>query len=318
MIRSFTVALVTIVAVSLSGPVGRIAAQSRNAATTQSVPMDFTGGTPGVNVELFLNSGKVADVPLDAQGAGTSILDLGNLGKVHLQVYVDVCQDGKLVKVLVADGQPAPEDQGCKRRIAGGAWWSDCGVTRITLDLTKFGTRVIGCGSLYTQPKFYGPVGGALVVGGLLLGGGGGDSDSTFVTAPITLPSVTTSTNTTAANPPVVTTPTMPPMQPIDFGITFSGTAWDHAIGVSGQSDACGLFLTSPAQANVPFTITTTGPGVVQSTVTGTTTSSGMGRFRVRINLFGSYTFTVNVTSSGVAKTGTGTVNVTSANNTCP
>ena len=87
-----------------------------------------------------MNAGKVADVTINANGDGTSVLDLSNLGKVQLQVYVDVCQDGKVVKVMVVAGQPTPEDKGCSRRAVGGAWWSDCGVTRVTLDLTKFGS----------------------------------------------------------------------------------------------------------------------------------------------------------------------------------
>jgi hypothetical protein len=57
---------------------------------------------------------------------------------------------------------------------------------------------------------------------------------------------------------------------------------------------------------------------VSQATVNGTTNASGVGIFRVRITAFGTYNFSVAVTSGGVTKTGTGTVNVTSASNTCP
>ena len=61
--------------------------------------------------------------------------------------------------MLVVTGKPTPEDKNCRRRIVGGAWWSDCGVTRITLNLTKFGMRVIGCGSFITSPKGLATVG---------------------------------------------------------------------------------------------------------------------------------------------------------------
>src|SRR5688572_23900327 len=125
MIRSFAVALVTVVVVSVLSSTGEIAAQPQNpTAPPSQLPMQFTGGAPGINLELYLNAGKVADVTISATGEGTSVLDLSNLGKVQLQVYVDVCQDGKVVKVLVAAGQPAPEDKNCRRRVAGGAFWS--------------------------------------------------------------------------------------------------------------------------------------------------------------------------------------------------
>src|SRR5690348_8539789 len=119
MIRSFAVGLITIiVVVALSILRVDLFAQQSGAAGPGSVPIQFSGGTPGVNLELFINAGKVADVTIGTNGQGNSILDLSNLGKVQLQVYVDVCQDGKVVRVLVVAGQPKPEDN-CKRRIVG-------------------------------------------------------------------------------------------------------------------------------------------------------------------------------------------------------
>jgi hypothetical protein len=320
MIRSFAVALVTILFVSALSSTGEIAAQ--NQAPPSQLPVQFSGATPGINLELFLNAGKVADVTIGVNGEGASVLDLSNLGKVQLQVYVDVCQDGKVVKVLVVAGKPAPEDKGCRRRIVGGAWWSDCGVTRLTLDLTKFGMRVIGCGSFYTEPKFYGPVGGAIVLGGLLIAGGGDGTSSTFTTPttptattptpPVTTPPVTT--------PPVTTPPATPPPTtpaPVDFAVNLT-TSFNHPGG--NTSFACGLIATTPPlNQTASYTGQIMGPGVVSGgSFSGNLNAAGRAAFQAVINAFGTYGFNVSVTSGGQTRTATGSVNVGAANSTCP
>jgi hypothetical protein len=321
MIRSFGVAFITIVVVASFSARAEIAAQQPGAGASgpSNVPIQFTGGTPGVNLELFVNSGKVADVTITATGTAASILDLSNLGKVQLQVYIDVCQDGKTVRVLVVAGQPISEDN-CKRRIAGGAWWSDCGVTRITIDLTKFGMRVIGCGSYLTNPKTIIPTAGGLVLIPILLGGGG-DSDTPFVSTPITPTTATPPGTTTTANPPVTqppaTQPTNPPPAPFDFSLGQPRTGVDH-VSPGNFSDLCGAFNTTPSQVSQPFTVSTTGPGVQQATVTGNTNASGVGTFRVRINAFGQYNWIVTMVVQGLSRTTNGNLNVGSAGVACP
>ena len=96
MIRSVIVALATIVGVSILCPVGELAAQPAN-VTSQSVkyPVDFTNAPPGVKIELFLNNGKLADVTVGVTGDASWVLDLGNMSKTRVQIYVDVCKDGK-------------------------------------------------------------------------------------------------------------------------------------------------------------------------------------------------------------------------------
>lgn len=315
MIRSLTVALSTIVVVSVLAPSGRTAAQSANASN--SFPIDFRGAAPGVDLDLFLNNGKVADVPINAQGEGSWVLDLGNLGKSRLQTYVDVCQDGKTMKVLVVAGQPAPEDQGCRRRTVGGAFWSDCGVTRITLDLTKFGMRVVGCGSFYTEPKVLAPAGGALILGGLLIGGGGGNSNPTFVSAPIVVPTVTTPTNTTVAAPPVTPPPVVAPSAPqasIPVAMAF------HPPN-SNTSLICGVASIQPPTPGTTFTFAAIGPGVLPNqNVSGTFNSNGQAAFSIQIASTGAYGLTMTIrTPAGSTATATANVNVTSANvSQCP
>ena len=143
MIRSVVVALATIVVVVFGTAFDRIAAQP--SAPPAQLPVQITGATPGVNIELFINAGKVGDVTVAANGDATSILDLSNLGKVQLQVFVDVCRDGQVVKVMVVAGQPAAEDSNCRRRILGGAWWSDCGVTRTASGLVNVTQNQSNC-----------------------------------------------------------------------------------------------------------------------------------------------------------------------------
>jgi hypothetical protein len=312
MIRSFAVALITIIFVSVLGYSREIAAWQQNPPPSQ-LPMQFTGATPGLNLELFLNAGKVADVTIGANGEGSSILDLSNLGKVQLQVYVDVCQDGKVVKVLVVAGKPTPEDKNCRRRIVGGAWWSDCGVTRITLDLTKFGMRVIGCGSFITSRNGLLTTGGAIVVGGLLIAGGG---DSTSVT---TAPPAVTTTPTTPTAPTTPVTPTPPPTNttvtvPIDFTVTLT-PGYTHPGG--STSIAC-FTIIATAVGNAPalnqtasYTGSITGPGVVSGgTFAGNLNASGRAVAQAVINSFGNYVGSAIVAFGGVSRQATAQVNV--------
>ena len=322
MIRSFAVALITIVVVVAFSTVrADVLAQQQGAAGNSAVPIQFSGGTPGLNLELFVNAGKVADVTIGTNGTGNSILDLSNLGKVQLQVYVDVCQDGKVVRVLVVDGQPKPDDN-CKRRVVGGAWWSDCGVTRLTLDLTKFGMRVIGCGSFYTEPKYIIPIGGGAALIPILIGGGS-DSTSTFVSTPIT--TTTTPPATTTTTPPTtppVTTPTPTPTNttvntPIDFTVNLT-TSYNHPGGPT--SFACGLIATTPAlNQTASYTGQIQGPGVVSGgSFSGNLNSAGRAAFQAVINAFGTYTYNVTVLFGGQSRSATGSVNVQSNNATCP
>lgn len=314
MIRSFAVALVTIVVVVLVGAGSAITAEqgAKSATGPSSLPIQFTNGTEGVNLEIFVNAGKVADVTVNASGQAASVLDLSNLGKVQVQVYVDVCQDGKTVRVLVVAGQPMPEGN-CKRRMVGAAWWSDCGVTRITIDLTKFGMRVIGCGSFFSENKQWViPVGAGLVAVPFFAGGGG---DSTMVSTPITTTVSTTTTTTTTTTNPAPMQPTVP-APAFNYSLNMSTFGVVHTNpGVS--SDLCFVFATDPPQANQPFSGTATGPAVQQPSITGTTNSAGRGSGQFRITAFGPYNMTITMTVQNVTKIATAAYNVTSAAAPC-
>jgi hypothetical protein len=336
MIRSFLVAFVAMFGVVVFGArdyllASQPAQQPGTVAGAGSVPIQFTGATPGTNLELFLNTGKVADVAINSSGQGASILDLLNLGKVQMQVYVDVCQDGKTVKVLVVSGQPPPEDN-CKRRMVGAAWWSDCGVTRITLDLTKFGMRVVGCGSFFTENRnWLIPVGAGVAVVPFL---GGGDSTTTSTPptgttppATSTTPPVTTTppaTTPPSTTPPTTTPPTTPVTPPVVIDFTVGVTpGYTHPGG--NTSIACFLIAASavgsaPAlNQSASYTGTITGPGVVSGgSFSGNLNASGRAVAQAVINAFGNYVGSVTVLFGGVSKQATAQVNVQQAQGTCP
>lgn len=206
---SILVALVTIAgALAAARPVP-LAAQATAPPQRLSYPLEMTGA-PGVSIEIFLNAGKVADAMLDSNGGASAILDLANVGKTTVNIYVDVCKDGKIVQVMfvTGGGQAPPEGESCRRRLAAVSFQSDCGVTRINLDFRNFAARIVGCAAFYTRPQFYGPVGGAAVLLPFLLGGDD-DGPATFVSTPVVpqqptvvTPPVAPPTNTTSPAPP--------------------------------------------------------------------------------------------------------------------
>lgn len=317
MIRSFVVALVTIACVSALGLDGEIAAQPATAKPV-SFPMDFTGAKPGTSIELYMNITKMADIAVPAGGQISWLLDMGNIVKTRIQVYVDVCQDGKVVKVLVVSGQPPPEDDNCNRRLVIAGFWSDCGVMKLTIDLTRFGGSVVGCSSPLTRPQVYGPLAAGAVLLGVLGGGGGDSTPSLFSSTPFVPP--TTPTNTTVAAPPapVPTTP-VAPTPPPDFVVSIPTFTSNHPTGAN-TSLICGLLTTNPFQPGAAYTVQSTGAGVISGqNVSGVLNPNGQAAFEVRISQFGPYTVVITVTSTGmVQRTATSSTMVTSGNNTCP
>jgi hypothetical protein len=320
MMRSFVVAAVTILLVSGLTPFERVSAQGT--PPPAQVPVDIVGGVPGVSIEVFMNNGKVADVTVGGAGDASWVLDMSNMGKTKVQIYVDVCKDGKIVKVLfvTGNGQPPPKDEDCDRRLVAAGFQSDCGVTRITIDIRNWGSRIVGCGSMLSQPKVYGPIlGGAAVLIGIVAGGG--DSTSSFTPTTTTPP--TTSTPPATTPPPSTTPPpqTPPanttPAAPVDFNVNLV-TSYNHPGG--NTSLACGLLSTTPPQnTSASYTTQISGPNVVSGgTSSGFLNAAGRAAFQAVISSIGSYNFMVTVVSGGQTRTASGSVNVTSANNTCP
>ena len=97
----------------------------------------------------------------------------------------------------------------------------------------------------------------------------------------------------------------------LTFNISFSFKDWIH---FTGFSVVCFNFVTSPVQANMPFTTTMTGPSVTSPAQSGTTSATGTGTARYNIGLFGTYTIIVNVLNQSANTT----LNVTSNVGGCP
>lgn len=264
----------------------------------------------GINIDIFMDAGKVQTVPVSQQGTAAFALDFLSPAMPQGQLYVEVCKDGQRLRVISA-GANIPEDQGCSRKPVGVPFTFTC-TRKITVNFAEARASFAGCGSILTNKYAWTGVGVGLT--GLLVGVGGDSSSPPAATTNLP-PSVTSPTPTTVTSQNTSTQPTPPA---IDFTTAFTSGAWDHATGVSGQSDACGRFTTSPAQANAAFTVVTTGPGVLQQTIGAITSAAGVGVFRVRINLIGTYNFAISVSSQGTTRTLSGSVLVTTATNSCP
>ncbi len=327
--RSMVVAALTMLIVAFATAPEPLRAQSRTAGTT---PVELSGGTPGANVDFFANGSKTGDTTLDSLGAASSVLNLLNIGKLQVRLYVDTCQDGHTVKVLVESGTPAPEDKGCKRRTVGAPWQTDCGVTRITVDLRKFTAHVIGCAKpFYTQPKYDAPILGGVLLP-FVLGGG----HTTTVAAPAPVPTAIISTPAAPTTPPVTVAPVTPPTPTAPTTPTTPTTPTAPAPTAPTSPTPTGpasIFVTECVTnftgfstitlvisvfppLEVEFSIATSGPAVRQPTVTGRTTSAGTARATVDIGLFGSYSSVVSAIINGATVSGTGNINVT-ATTTC-
>lgn len=317
MIRSFVLAIVTVIAVAGAGPVSRLAAQGPSAAKRIApIPVAITGGASGSVVEAFLNEGKVADVPIGAAGNASWVLDMGNMGKSKVQIYVDVCEDNKVERVLFTTGGMPPEDEDCDRKPVGAGFWNDCGATKITLDLTRFGADVKGCGNFLTSPTGIATL-GAIVVGGVAVtksGGGTTSSSSTSsppgATNPVTNNPVTTNPGTT--NPPA---PPTAPAAPFDFTVAIT-TSYTH---LGSTSLACGLITTNPPlNQTATYSGTITGPGVVSGgSFSGSLNAAGWAAVEAVINLIGSYNIAGSVVAQGVTRSFSGAISVVSASSTC-
>ncbi|HYO46378.1 MAG TPA: SdrD B-like domain-containing protein [Gemmatimonadota bacterium] len=111
-----------------------------------------------------------------------------------------------------------------------------------------------------------------------------------------------------------------------DFSVNLATPppGWNHDMpGVSSLE--CKVIRTSPAQAGATFSAQTTGPAeggasgvLTPQPVTGTLNENGEAQLQVRINRTGTYINIVTVTSGAFQRTGSATVTVTNADNTCP
>jgi hypothetical protein len=104
------------------------------------------------------------------------------------------------------------------------------------------------------------------------------------------------------------------PQVPITFALSVSAT-YRH---LGSTSEVCVVVSTTPPQANASAQASISGPAVIGSTsATSSLGSSGSAVIRFPISQFGTYSGSVIVGASGVTRSATFSVNVTSAAGTC-
>lgn len=317
MIRSFVVAIVAAAALLAAVP---SAAQPKPAP----IPVSVTGGTPGVSIEFFMNATKLADTTVNTTGGADWVLDLSNMGKTRVTIYIDVCKDGKIVKVMfvTGSGQAPPEDDDCNRRLAAVSFESDCGAIRITLNFANWNGQVVGCGFALDAKK------GALIGGGILVPVlflvGGDDSPTAVSSTPTTTQTTSTTTTTTPQPPPAqppVTAPAPTPTPPVTIvQVTprFFIVLVNHPSGAT-TSFICGIVQIDPPVNGVTWVVAASGPGVLPNqNISGTFNSNGQAAFRLGISQTGQYTLTLNVNNQGQTQTITFPVSVGTQSFNCP
>jgi hypothetical protein len=260
-----------------------------------------------------MNQGKVVDLTIDAAGEASWVLDMGNMGKSKVEIYVDQCKDGKIGRVLFTTGDMPPKDEDCDRKpLAGAGFWNDCGVTRITLDFRRFGANVMGCGNFFTSPTGILTTGVGIVAGGVAISntGGGTSSSSGTSSQPANQP---VTNNPVTNNPPA---PPNAPAAPFDFSVGIT-TSYNHPGG--NTSRACAVIATNPPlNQTATYTGTISGPGVVSGgSFSGSLNAAGRAVVEAVINAFGAYTFQVSVVAQGVTRTASGPLSVNAGNSNC-
>ena len=179
-------------------------------AAAQSVPkpaqLVVNNAPAGINIDIFIDAGKVQTATVSQQGSTTIELDFLSLGKPQGQIYVETCKDGQRIRI-VTDGTVVPTDEGCNRKPVGVAFPFGC-AKKLTVNFTLLKVNVGGCGTIWTNKLVL--IGAGVVVTGVAVTSGGGSSP-TAVAQPqptIPLPTISTSQNTT----PVATVPVTPPV----------------------------------------------------------------------------------------------------------
>jgi len=223
-----------------------------------NITVSVTNGDVGSLIDIAINAGKVADVTVPSTGNALSILDMSNLGKVRVEISVEVCVDGRTVIRIISEGETVPEDEGCTRRPLGGFLLGDG--MRVSIDMQAM-TATISGGGLSTTVKIGIGVGAAALGTGLAIGLTGGDEDpetpgsttTTTVPSGATTSTTTTTTSTTSTSPTTSTTSTTSTTTTtttttLSSGCTGMNGVWTGSFGK--DFDSCGGF-SDPASIRV-------------------------------------------------------------------
>jgi len=198
----------------LHGFFALIMAAMATAASAQTAPKPaqiiVNNAPAGINIDVFLDAGKVQTVTANQQGSTGFTLDFLSLGKPQGQLYVEVCKDGYRISV-VSDGVNIPADEGCDRRPVGVVFTFTC-TKKITINFAAAKGSFAGCGGLLTRKQFVIPT--LVAIGGGLVSIAGGGGDAPIGTSTTNFIPANTSVTVVPVTPPPSTTPTAPVPQP--------------------------------------------------------------------------------------------------------
>jgi len=155
----------------------------------------------GINIDIYLDAGKVQTAVVNQQGSTGFDLDFLSLGKPQGQIYIETCKDGVRIRVI-SDGTTVPDDEGCNRKPVGVAFTFTC-TGKITINFKDAKGSFAGCGTVWTNKWFLTGLG---IAGGGILAttAGGGDTPPPAVAQQPAAPPV-------ANTPAAPQTPAAPP-----------------------------------------------------------------------------------------------------------
>jgi len=270
-----------------------LAGAHRVGAQQGTVTVDVTGALGASVLDVAMNGGKIADIQPGPDGAGTTTLDLADVGKAQVQVFVDRCQNGQVVRVqLVTDGRTPPRDENCDRKFAGVFWAHRA--RRLAIDIPAGTMQVANSGMSTAMKAGLGAAGagGALIA----LAAGGGDANPGSPGTPST--------------PTTPTTPTFSPPGSYPSTISIQSDPGEHGpfialpsslvltVALSGTT----MTIAGPSGSNW---VTVTGPydaTTRRATLTGTGTVAGRSNVGVRFDV----TFSESGALTGTLVMGTG------------
>lgn len=210
----------------LIGLIGAAWMASASIASAQTAALRVTNATPGLNIDLYLDAGKVGTITVDPKGEGGFGLDLLNLGKPTGQLYIETCKDGQRVRVI-SDGTVVPTDDGCNRKPVGVLFTFTC-TGKITLNFPAARASFAGCGSMWTNRWLWVGVGGVAATTAVSAGGSGSASPTPAV---VVTPAAPVASAPAAV--PATTTPTSPapaPAAPVPPTTIDAGGTYDVGI----------------------------------------------------------------------------------------
>ena len=271
-------AVLIAIAVAAAASVNSMAAAAQQTAPSAldmankgKVSVQIVAATPGLTIELALNGGKIADTRIANDGTGSSVLDVANIGKTQAQVFIEICENGKRVRVLLqTSGVQPTDDKGCDRKPVG-VFWTDR-TTRIVINVKGGSMTVHSAGGVNTKLLLVAGGAGAATVGVLAAGGTSSPtatSSTPTATAPTTSAPVTPVTPAPVnATPTTPTTPTTPATPPYQFLVN---RTYNNLV-TRGRSDCAGFSASANTQLRFTAIDPQSGMGTFMHIHSGTTT----------------------------------------------